>query len=653
MDPAPSPTPPVPPTPAAPAAALVRPRSSPRGSFADTLKQTLNPIGLFFGPVFTRDMRILGRKRFTFAARAAYLLLLTTILSLVFFGVSASSNVFAGSQRLQQLQTIAPISAQIVLWFQFFAVLLLAPSLTSGVICDEKRNRTLSALATTPLTSAQIIFGSLASRIVQLLIISLSTMPLLLALRSFGGLDVRFIVDGTIITSTCAVMAASLALFASVFSRKSSGAFSIAIVGLAFISLIPTLLPPIWAWLFQTRPPGWMLYLSTHVSPFMAMFTAARGGSDTLVSSLQSGAIFLSIGMFSCVTGAWQLRRVMLRDAAGENAATGGRSVNRPKKSTPASTPAPTTPPTHAGPAAPADAAALGTSSTDVGPVRARLSRTVGTHPVAWREIRQRATRSKWTSIVVVSVLALALLWAYIAVGLDEGLAYVPTVIGLVFLIVLACVSTSSAISGEMQSKTWHALLTTPLTPKEILLGKLAGGLVRLIPVAAIVMANLLVLTIGGALHPIALVHVAIVLVAAALVLTCFGLLMSLVQRRGNAAATATVLAALGFWAVMPLGFVLLGQIVTSLLSATDQAQSIVGIALVVNPFYLIPTALGGAVSSPGMPASLTYSLPMGRVGPTAFSAVLLIGSVTLAGMAAGFLALARLLFPRYSIRGL
>ena len=648
MDAAPSPTPP---TPAAPAAALALPRSSWRGSFA----QTLNPVSLFFGPVFTRDMRILGRKRFTFAARAAYLLLLTGILSLVFFGVSASFSMLAGSQRLQQLQTVAPISAQIVLWFQFFAVLFLAPTLTAGVICDEKRNRTLSALATTPLTSAQIIFSSLASRIVQLLIIALSTMPLLLALRSFGGLDVRVIIDCTIITSTSAVMAASLALLASVFSRKASGAFTLAIVGLAFISIMPFLLPPIWGWLIQTNTPNWMLYLSTHVSPFGAMFTAARSGTDTFASSLQSGAIFFGIGMLSCVTGAWQLRRVMLRDAASENAATSGRSAPRAKKSSPATSTTISTTSTTAtsGPAAPTDASARAATTADVAPVRLRLSRIVGTHPVAWREIRQRAIRSKWVGIVIVGVIALLLLWAYIQTGFHPALAHVPTVIGLVLLIVQACGSTSSAISGEMQSKTWHALLTTPLTAKEILLGKLAGGLVRLIPTAAIVMANLLVLTIGGALHPIALVHIAIVLVAVALVLSSFGLLMSLMQRRGNAATTTTVLAALGFWAVLPLGLVLVGQLVAGVLGGMGQSRWLTDLALVANPFYLIPTALGGAFSSPGMPASLTYSLSIGSVGLTIFSALLLLGSLILVGMAAGFLALARLLFPRYSIRGL
>jgi ABC-type transport system involved in multi-copper enzyme maturation permease subunit len=184
--------------------------------------------------------------------------------------------------------------------------------------------------------------------------------------------------------------------------------------------------------------------------------------------------------------------------------------------------------------------------------------REVGDHPVLWREVRQMAFRSR-TQLVVLSAVLLSLLgYLYWQVGMhEEGVHYSISVIGMIIVIGLASVATTAGISGERESRTWEALLTTPLTARQIIFGKFAGALRRqwFVPLLMIIhytCAGIWWTFEKEGLKPVSCFALAVVLSGPVIALSGTGVLFSLVCRKSTMAALANFGLALGVWIVLP-----------------------------------------------------------------------------------------------------
>ncbi|MBC7834087.1 MAG: ABC transporter permease subunit, partial [Phycisphaerales bacterium] len=298
------------------------PRARPRVDWSN-----LSPLRLFFGPVFQREVRSTGRRRWTYVLRMIFPLGMLGIVTLAYMGMTQSldhvgSSGVGGAARLQLLQRLAPQLATVIAWCQFAALTFLGPVLTGPCICDEKRNRTLSALMTTPMTSAQIILGMLTSRLVHVFIITLAAAPLLLAIRIFGGLEASIILSFTGIVLSAGLAGATIGLFFSIGSRTATSAATGAVLVLILQTAAPLAVLAYYAVHYNVPPPGWVYA----VSPAMSMFGVTAGlfdggggpgamGYQTL--ALLSTAINLTLATITVLISIVALRRVMLAQAAG------------------------------------------------------------------------------------------------------------------------------------------------------------------------------------------------------------------------------------------------------------------------------------------------------------------------------------------------
>jgi len=126
---------------------------------------------------------------------------------------------------------------------------------------------------------------------------------------------------------------------------------------------------------------------------------------------------------------------------------------------------------------------------------KTRPPRHVGHNPVAWRESTARASTfakvlARWTFI------ALGLLWGLGLIGAFHGGSITPddfrmllvaTIWTEVMIIVLVAINMSAtAISREREDGTLDLLLTTPITPKQYLGGKIRGLITFLLPLVAV-----------------------------------------------------------------------------------------------------------------------------------------------------------------------
>ena len=77
---------------------------------------------------------------------------------------------------------------------QLMAVLSIGPALAAGTIAQERERRTMEYLYTTPLSNLEIVIGKLGGRVLQILYLVLSGVPVLALAMLLGGIAPRAIV---------------------------------------------------------------------------------------------------------------------------------------------------------------------------------------------------------------------------------------------------------------------------------------------------------------------------------------------------------------------------------------------------------------------------------------------------------------------------
>lgn len=585
----------------------------PRAAWVVRFARSLNPFTLFFGPVFQREMRTTSRRRSTFTTRLIFVVIALTIVIAAYYSATYRLDISSGVSRLIALQNIGPDLVRSVLLPQFFVLAIIAANLTSPTIGQERRRRTFPVLAVSPLTAGQIVCSTLAAKMVQILLLSLAVVPLLLAVRVFGGLENETILAITIVQISTAIMMGALGILGSTLSPRGHVASGLAVLILTVLSLLPLVFFAIWAnWLgFAGRPPMWPIVLSPAMSVFIASGVGGGfGTSSGLTLAMSNAACNLGIAVLACFISARVLRPMMLRDAV-----TDGPVVKPKTKKAKART--------LTVPAIPIDGEAPASSlQTEAEPVAVTTtqrehtcSREVSDRPVLWRELRRAAFTSR-SRLIIVGILLAGLFGLMYALGdggpADESVAGTLAILLVIGLLFLAATATSGSIAGEVESKTWGLLLTTPLSARQILWSKVAGGLRRLWLLPTVLFIHLLLCVLFSSIHPFIFVVVLPVIAGSMLLLCTTGTILSLRAIRPGAAAAANV----GLGMLVWLGTLILGGILSELINLRDN-EWLISVWTVTNPIALIANSFASLL---GRSQNLDLSLPgFGETGPVMY----------------------------------
>ena len=145
-----------------------------------SLVEYLNPVWLM-GPLAGKELRVASRRRRGYALRFVYVLALGTFIVMVW--VAAVQLAGGGARSRAQMQVAAQMITMDIVWFQFYAAQLVALVLMSTTISDEVHGRTLGILMTTPLSSTDVVLNKFFSRMVQILLLVATSLPLLALVR--------------------------------------------------------------------------------------------------------------------------------------------------------------------------------------------------------------------------------------------------------------------------------------------------------------------------------------------------------------------------------------------------------------------------------------------------------------------------------------
>lgn len=609
----------------------------------------VNPVRLLFGPIFQMEVRTAGRRRSTYVFRSFLAALVLAFFGIILTGswttLQYQGNSFA---RLQAGQNIAPTLASYIIWTQYIALVLLAPVITGPALCDERRNRTMAALLTTPLTAWEIVLGKLTGRLTQAMILALISMPMIFAARVLGGLSVEGILAAVALTVISVVLSSSLALLVSAGSPRATTAASTAFLLFLLFNFGPLLLalmynewvqpnfpslPSIpWNWVFHTSLPValGMVVLSHFSGQSIGMSTMDLWGYAAIYGSALSIIVIILAGL--------SLRAAMRKDPE--------ELMSRParKKKTPKNK-------RRSKAGTPVEESTLEKGTHDESEDVQMESRIVGDHPVMWRELRlgifRRRRRLIEASLVVTVIFGLL----YYNDGLNEPASHMlVAMIGCAILLIQAIFGSTGAIAHERESRTLDVLMTTPLPPRAIIWGKFLGSLRRFWFVPAVVGAHLVISILAGVFHPMVLPLAALIVVPAVILFDCTGLLLSVLFQKGTSAAVANLFLALLVYLGMPMVMLIIEN--TFNLWDDSTYETVLRGVVAINPFAMSGVMIMGTgivfgySYGPAAYGSLAFDMPGGTMGLFSYTTMLSVCAFIQIGLAALVMAAASASLP-------
>lgn len=176
------------------------------------------------GPMLYFELVREGRRGKVIVHRCANALLILAFCCCAYvFAVRSESAEPVTAVRLAQVTRDFFV---LIMFGQFAAVFLLTPAYVAGAIADEKNRKHFEFILLSALTNREIIFGKLAARLASLTMILLASLPIFSMLQFLGGIDPRGLLEAYAALAISMVSVGSLSMLASVYSTKPQQAMT-------------------------------------------------------------------------------------------------------------------------------------------------------------------------------------------------------------------------------------------------------------------------------------------------------------------------------------------------------------------------------------------------------------------------------------------
>lgn len=182
------------------------------------------------GPLVSWELVRLARRGQDFRARfilAAGLFAVLTLFTIAWFPRVSLRDLFLGTSQLLSLDESARFAEQFALAFmlaQLSVLCLLAPAYAAGGIAEEKERKTFVFLLVSDLTAREIVLGKFVGRVAFLIGVMLAGLPVLALTLLYGGVSIRFLLVGYLVTTTTVVFLTAIGIAAACFAATFRGA---------------------------------------------------------------------------------------------------------------------------------------------------------------------------------------------------------------------------------------------------------------------------------------------------------------------------------------------------------------------------------------------------------------------------------------------
>jgi ABC-type transport system involved in multi-copper enzyme maturation permease subunit len=229
-----------------------------------------------FGPVFEWEGRRVTRQRWFYAARSM-------MVGALLLGLGAAWWVRVSRLEMSRANEMAKAGE----WFfavvaigQVSMVLFAAPAATAGAFCNQLVRGHLGLMLISGVSPAEIIVGTLAARLLTVLSIVLSALPVLALGSHLGGIPPQALVRLEVVTLGCAVLGCALALVFSVEADRLHEALMATYVVLSgWVLGYPVLVAIQLTSMGQFIPAGWTA-ASLAINPYALVLQATMSPSS-------------------------------------------------------------------------------------------------------------------------------------------------------------------------------------------------------------------------------------------------------------------------------------------------------------------------------------------------------------------------------------
>ena len=529
-------------------------------------------------PIVVRVVSAGGKRTRHFWARLVYLVVLFVVI------------LVAGGAGLKtaSLVELAKQSTNTFMWVsmvQLFLMSFIAPVFTAAAITQEKDANTFHILLTTPLSNAQIVLGSLFSRLYFVWVMLLAGLPIFCITMLYGGVTTAEVFQSFALAACTGLVTGALAITISVVRMGTRRTIFSFFLGVAvYLLAIGSYGLSSYGWLaeapFETGQT-WKMSWAASIHPFLSLLvvtgqTPAPPISDVLhygrpwcwlLAYPQYGYIFITtiasilmitVGLFFVRRGAKEGETTWLSRLTG--------AVTR----------------------------------NDLNGDRRHKPRHVWKNPIAWREASTRASAAgrsamRWVFIAGGALAGLLLLiahekgwWALSPNKPELTRAWLSAMTWIELAVILLVVTNTAAttLTREKETQTIELLLSTPLTSKYIIAGMLRGLVHFVIPLIAVPTFTLLMFTIADLRHPAGkTVTTPESFIIAPILMTSFAAIAAMVGLQFSLLSKKTVQAVMISTAIVMGGS---GLLAGCALALTQAGPMIAAVVLPFTPFHAI-----------------------------------------------------------------
>tara|TARA_R110000868_G_scaffold119469_2_gene316832 strand:+ start:127882 stop:129750 length:1869 start_codon:yes stop_codon:yes gene_type:complete len=424
-------------------------------------------------PIAVRLVQNASRRSKHNYARSGYLGILIIVLLWAMLGSTPTGDV-----SYRELAAAGASSFAGIAYLQVALICIIAPVFMAGAISHEANPKTWDILLTTPMSKLEIVLGNLFGRLFFVLALLFASLPLFALTQFFGGVPGRSIFAAYIVSAGAATLVGAIAISLSVsrlVGQRAVFTFYVSVITYLAITLALD------AW-FRSRgmgagPTGQGVTVISAFNPFLALRALLSPASyPAAIPGTYSG---LKALMLESPARAWVYASLLLSGflvlASTLTVRTGGlKNMTQ----------------TNAG--VPLYRKLLGKGAA----VDHRPPRTVWSNPIAWREAAARNATfwritARWSFVIGGLILGLALTVLYhtqtIKTTADFQFILRSIVFTEVFVIALIAINmAATAVAGEREDGTLDLILTTPITPRMYMTGKLRGLVAYLLPLIAV-----------------------------------------------------------------------------------------------------------------------------------------------------------------------
>ncbi len=265
-------------------------------------------------PMIRKELRQRMRERRGWLLPSLYLIVLGAVVTFAYFIATTDR----GRSTIQG-STIGVALFLTLAYAQLARLLLLAPIFSAGSITIEKEQRTLAGLLTSLLSSAQIWWGKFVSSLLFVLLLLVTSLPVLSMAFAIGGVGPWEVFSATLTTIIILASMSAIGLYCSSVFQRSVHATAVSYATVIAISVVTAIVFFVRLGMYETAhhataTHGWYdLPLSVrapmYVNPFFFLTTSFAPLKQLYPEWTICACVFVALGGLAVALTLRNLRR--------------------------------------------------------------------------------------------------------------------------------------------------------------------------------------------------------------------------------------------------------------------------------------------------------------------------------------------------------